>query len=241
MQMAQRAGGAAQREGWKMIYCFRPAHNTPGKKDVTGAFEPELGAFCKAHRDEQTTEVIVDNRLPMAERRASVLKALRGEQSLVDAVAFFCHGWKSGIQLGFTNAHVRELATVLDAFGVEGVILYCCSTGGDVQTKKSSPGTGDGSFADRLRDALCAAGQTDCRVVAHTTVAHTTKNPHVRFFDGMGSPVGGAGGYFPVAPGSKLWPKWRRALQTTDFRFRFPFMAVGDIHDELMRAIYTNI
>jgi hypothetical protein len=220
-----------------MIYCFRPAHNTPGKKDVTGAFAPELTAFCRAWNDSTIETLVVDNRLPMAKQRASVLRAIRDAEVAAETVAFFCHGWKGGIQLGFTNAHVDKLASALADVWVENVVLYCCSTGGDVQTKKSSPGTGDGSFADRLRDALCQKGRTHCRVVAHTTVAHTTKNPYVRFFDGMGSKIGGAGGYFPVAPGSELWPKWRRALQSTDLRFRFPAMDVEDIHAELVRGM----
>jgi len=49
----------------------------------------------------------------------------------------------------------------------------------------------------------------------------------------MGSTVGGVGGYYPVAPGSKLWPKWRKELRETDMRFRFPFMLVEEIHAEL--------
>jgi hypothetical protein len=217
------------------VLCIRPRHNTPGKKDVTGAFAPEADKFLNLHGTGGVETF--DNRKPMAARRREVLELLKDGVDF-DAIAFFCHGWSNGIQAGFTRANVAQLAKALDKawepLGDARVVLYCCSTGADPEDSPvQAAGTGDNSFADRLRDALCALGDTACRVTAHDTVAHTTMNPHALFFDGMGSPVGGAGGYYPVAPGSPLWPKWRKALRTTDMRFEFPFMSIAEIHAEL--------
>jgi hypothetical protein len=221
------------------VLCIRPRHNTPGKKDVTGAFAPEAEKFLKLQ--EEGSVVTFDNHKGMQARRREVLEIISDHGAgTLDAVVFFCHGWSKGIQAGFARAHVPTLAAAIDgasAGHVEfapNVILYCCSTGDDPQDRSDeAAGTGDNSFADRLRDALCAVNPY-CRVTAHDTVAHTTKNPYALFFDGMGSAVGGAGGYYPVAPGGPLWAKWRRKLRETNLRFRFPFMSVEEIHRELV-------
>jgi hypothetical protein len=223
------------------ILCFRPLHNTPGKRDVTGAFAPEAEKFLKVHGGGVVHAF--NNQKPMAHRRQQVLEIIKaeGKDENFDAVAFFCHGWSTGIQAGFMRPHIQALATAIDtATGATrdlGVVLYCCSTGDDPQDQPDeAAGTGDNSFADRLRDALCATGDGNefCRVTAHSTVAHATQNPYVLFFDGMGSKVGGVGGYFPVGPGSPLWPKWRKKLRETDLRFRFPFLSVEELHKELL-------
>jgi len=73
--------------------------------------------------------------------------------------------------------------------------------------------------------------------VGHTTVAHTTKNPMVLFMDGMGVPDGGVGGYPPVSPKSINWAAWKKALQTTDLRYRMPYMSPAEIHDELSNPL----
>jgi hypothetical protein len=217
--------------------CFRPKHNTPGKKDVTGAFAPELARFMKTR---PAKEFVIDNSKTFLQMRNDVLSFLAGAAGTstyapVDSIAFFCHGWQQGIQLGFRNQNVPGLAkAIFDCVSVSPTVaLYCCSTGGDPKTKATSPGTGDGSFADLLRDKLCQIGLEQNRVTGHDRVGHATKLPYVKFFDGMGSAVGGAGGFYPVAPGSKLWPKWRKALRETDLRFKFPFMQIDEIHAEL--------
>lgn len=222
-----------------------PLYNSPGKRDATGAFQPEANAWIAANHDRGYTDwarILIDNDTPAISRRDAVLDAIREHQP--DHVAFFCHGWKTGIQFGFGVQHTLLLAETLAAgFGpldFEGetvqvigpfVTLYACST-----ADGKDPGTGgDGGFADEFRDALCRAGATWCRVDAHTTAGHTTRNPYVRRFEGQGSAVGGTGGQWIVAPKSPLWSRWRKALAETDLRYRFPSMSVAEIHEELSR------
>ena len=231
------------------VLCFVPKFNSEGKKDATGAFQPEAAAFIKAIGGGVIYQF--DNSKPMPMRRAEVMQALSSaEQDMpffmgVTSVAFFCHGWQDGIQAGFTRKTVGPLAMSIDVIARKAakrddvvVPLYCCSTGEDPQDDPiTAAGTGDDSFADKLRDALCNFGQVHCRVVGHTTVAHTTKNPMVLFMDGMGVPDGGVGGYPPVSPKSINWAAWKKALQTTDLRYRMPYMSPAEIHDELSNPL----
>lgn len=233
----------------KRILILRAGFNSHGKKDVTWAFKPEAARFLKSVCTADSKIVAIDNRKPFAQRQAEVVKVFRAADQEVtpyDGVAFFCHGWKTGIQLGFKNRDVALLADwvhTLCEHSFPYVPLYCCSTGGDVRSKKlrrTSPGTGDNSFADLLRDALCEEIAADGlapypRVFAHETVAHTSKNPRVRVFDGMGSSEGGVGGYRPIKVGGIYWKAWKRELREHegDFRFRVPFMDVPDIEAEL--------
>jgi len=218
----------------RRILAFHGRFDRPGRKDVTYAFEPECEKLCSAVGDGKAQVHVINNRQPFAGRRRDTLAALgraaKSPGAPFDTVAFFCHGWKHGMELGFNRANVGKLAAAIWKVSQNSLVnvpLYLCSAGG-------GPQNGALSFADALRDALCQAGATYCRVTAHSTVAHTTKNPHALFFDGMGSPAGGTGGYHVVAPRSALWKPWIRALRGTDLRFRYPFMTVAEIHAELL-------
>jgi hypothetical protein len=226
----------------QLILAFVPKYNSEGKKDATGAFHPEAAAF-KALARPGGAIYQFDNNKPMAARRKEILRVLEGCTDdyvrMPTTVAFFCHGWADGIQAGFTRKTVGELARAISLAtgGDNGTVpLFCCSTGDDEQDDPlESAGFGDNSFADKLRDALCAEGETYCRVMAHSKPAHTTMNPKALFFEGMGVPDGGVGGYAPVGPKSPNWAAWKRALQKTDLRFRFSYMTPAEIHAELSK------
>lgn len=221
----------------QIVLAFAPASNEK-RADATGAFHPEARAFLASAAGGEL--VLIDNRRPFAARRAQVVATLKARADRgFTSVAFFCHGFANGIQLGFRNAHAPELAKRA-AFltGNMSLVLplYCCSTGVDLEgDAPHAPGWGDNSFADRLRDALCAEYATHCRVFAHTTLGHTTQNPHAVVFDGMGSELGGAGGYAPVLPRSALWRTWVRWLREPEntLRFRAPYMTIAELHAEL--------
>lgn len=225
----------------------RGESNTPGRKDYTGAFLPESEAYRKAVGFESMV-VTFDNSRPFAQRAKQLLKRMQAMEITdnIDTVAFFCHGWGDGIQAGFTRRNIKALVAALNTAGLHRpleddptVILYCCSTGDDPDDDiEAAPGIdmGDGSFADAFRDELCKAGHTECRVIAHTTAGHTTKNPYAIFFEGLGSPIGGVGGIVPVTPEQKqLWSTWVKLLKTS-FRFEYPYMTVGKIHERILAA-----
>lgn len=206
-----------------------PLHNSEGRRDATGAFQPEAEAWLDAQglTGAEAEAVLIDNRWTNLAMRRAVIRAL--ECALPDVLGIFCHGWGTGIQFGFSIGHVDSLAEAIHVDGdvAPRVALYCCSTG-------KGPGVGgDGGFADMLRDALCRAGSVYCRVDAHTTAGHCTRNPYVRRFEGGGSASGGSGGAWIVTPASALWDRWRAALRDTDLRLRYPTMTVAEIHAEL--------
>lgn len=213
---------------------FAPALNSVGRSDSTGAFIPEARAFLSAHGSSAKVHLF-DNSLPMRLRRADVADRLAREPpGSVNVLAFFCHGWRDGIQAGYRLADVRALAEHLApvAAPLPTIVLYACDAGRDgdaelADDQEPGPG-GEGGFADALRAAMVRAG-VRATIFAHTRPGHTTRNPHVRRFlpDEMG------GGNWVVTPGSRLWPRWVQALRETTLRFRFPFMADSDLEAEL--------
>lgn len=202
-----------------------PDRNSAGKKDFTGAFLPEARSFARRHgADPGDCHVRVDLGASMAKRRKQLLSAIDAVRDL-EAIAFACHGLRRKLpQLGWNVSNVGELASVIAkrARPEVRVVLYACSAG-----EGDGPAS-DNGFADRFRDALCESGATDCWVDAHERAGHTTRNPFVRRFEGLGSQVGGPGGYFLVTPGSARWKPWRAKLRTP-FRFDFPLLAAAEI------------
>lgn len=222
--------------------------NTPGRKDYTGAFLPEVKNYQKV-RGEAHAIVQFNNKLPFAKRYADLAQKLHDHRSsFFDNIVFFCHGWADGIQAGLTRKSVPKFLTEFGDLYTDGalhVVLFCCSTGDDDDDDdEQAAGTqlrddgnlGEGSFADVWRDELCKHGSSNCRVVAHRTAGHTTRNPHVIVFEGNGSPIGGVGGVMPISPAGdkKLWRTWVQMLKT-DFRFRFPYMTVTQIQEAVLK------
>lgn len=193
-----------------------PQFDSPGKHDATGAFRPEAKRFCDFHRLPSDSFKMFDNRLTMPRRRAQVAEIIR-KAGQFDALAYFGHGQKHSVQMGFQlvdldvrnaraeDGSVPELANLLCNAGCKTVVLYACDTGRDLDLDRNDDSAdwgGDGGFADRLRDLMSARGP--CVVYAHTSAGHTTHNPLLRCFR---SPAGVGGKMFPQSK------QWRLYLQ----------------------------
>ncbi len=232
MESTHRRIGPATRGNSALV--FRPALRAKG--DGYNVFKPESERFADHHlglifeieaQKMIGTTPVSEQREEKLRRRTVVLEAI-AKNGPVGSLTFFCHGWRTGMQLGFDVQSAPELARALKAAGAPPnvvVALYACSCGDGARE-------GDGGFADTLRDALGAEGLTSCRVDAHSTVGHATYNPYVRRFECQGS-EGGTGGQWIVAPGSKLWPQWRAELRRSDLRLLYPFMKTSEIHEAL--------
>jgi len=159
--------------------------NTGVDHDFTGAFEPESLRYA-AYWREQGDRVDV-TRVDLSQRdgaRVAQMTAAIRASAPVDRLAIFCHGWQTGIQLGLSISSPKELdelaafATALACASTPElrIALYCCSTGG------SDVPNGLGSFADRMRLALVAAGRRDATIFSHRVAGHTTRNAAIRLF-----------------------------------------------------------
>ncbi len=212
--------------------------NKAAKGDGFNVFYPEAKKYIQFHAGVGAYGIdamrmtgivpVTEKRAAMAARRRQVLDKLKELRTQYNTVAFFCHGWRTGMQFGFDLSTVKVLAKEI-VTGAEfdpQVTLYSCSCG-------AGDNDGDGGFADALRDELCKAGAEHSIVAAHTTAGHATSNPYVRMFEGQGSPVGGTGGSWIVAPKSELWDKWRKALSSTTLRFELTD-GVEHIHRTLL-------
>lgn len=186
---------------------FAPAGDKPDARE----FRREGRLFADMHG---LTFAVLDMTGPMFKRRRRVLDALHNAGDGLEVVAFFCHGWKRGMQAGYSTATVHELARAFTMCCLPDVVvpLYCCSTAqGGI--------AGDGGFADMLRDEACRQGVTGIEVFGHTTPGHCARNPHVRRFAG---PTPAAGGRWLVEPGTPAWHNWV-ALLHGPTRMNLPF------------------
>lgn len=220
-----------------MVLCFTGNRNHKNKSDFTTVFLPECRAFMKLYNIPKENHLMVDLDLTEVKRKKSVFdfikKRAAEEGKAPNTLVFLCHGLKYKIELGIRRYNCDELSALLRKLHGPTetkmtVIYYCCSTAG-------GPGeNGDNGFSDKTRDSLCKYGFIDCRVLGHSSAGHATKNPLVRLFEGLGSPAGGVGGAWIVAPKTPLFPKWRNKLANTDLRFRIGFMSVAEVHNELI-------
>lgn len=130
---------------------------------------------------------------------------------VIDSIIILCHGWKTGDQIGATNAN---LPVFFAAFGGRlsvyvVVAFFSCSNGADTSV---GPG-GDGSFADTARDVLCRISFVWCQTFGHLFPGHATMAAIARWFRGDGSPTGGIGGVDVLGRHHPLFPLLKAELR----------------------------
>ena len=213
-----------------------PESNTKGKRDSTGAFQPEAQAVSRIHLCRARS---FDNTASKRARRREVESTIRESAGGLGALALFMHGWKKGLQSGHNTWNVKHLARAIEEVGANDIkiALYACDTGRDNDSSRkddSRPGPGgEGGFADKLRDSLVSLGLSGGWVDGHTVTAHTTKAPYVRRFY-INEEAVNDGGEWLVTPGSPEWKAWRNALQSSrSFRLSFPLMTKSEIYAHL--------
>lgn len=165
-----------------------------------------------------------------ADRLKRVIESITAyDGPALSAIAFCCHGWASGWQLGPDGPRSAEsLVTALRGKMRQDLvfILYACSCA-------TGANGGVQSIAAQIRDLLVREGAKYCRVVGHTGAGDAFRLPHVRFFEGRDG-VGASG--IDVAPISgtdrSLNNRFRQelSLHGSNFPWVFPFMSVDAIH-----------
>lgn len=233
------------------VLIVAPMYNSVGKKDATGAFHVGVKQFSAFHGlDADKVTYYFDNSQHRKVVITDVLMEIECRRPKVFVA--FCHGHAHGIQFGLRSpSHPTYSQSVCDSswddfvcglssyvkngFTAPVVALYACSTGSDYSDYScKAPGSGDGSFADALRDNLCMRGASYCSVFAHTTVGHSWYNPNIKRFDGHGSLLGATGAMMLAMPGTDAYRQAVKLLRSTDFAWRIPFMPISVIHKALM-------
>jgi hypothetical protein len=233
------------------ILVFYSDKNSKNKHDATGAFIPEAKAFQKYH------EISSENMIPVTcvgvpkyQRKAKVFREIEkaGTKRKIDAIAFFGHGWPSGIQFGIGRKDIPDLAKLISqhCYSDLKIVLYACLTAENDERDKNIKQVGtntDGGFADLLRDELARNDVDKGWVDGHKTFGHATWNPFcVRFLidDVVNPEFGAQGGAWLVAPRSQYWRAWVRAMKTS-MRLRFCFLSEFEIKAELAGVPWTKL
>lgn len=234
---AQKAGGAVNE---LILHC---PYNTPGRNPETGRvwrdgdeFISEAIAYKHFHGTPGSLMFAIDNRQKPAERFCRTLQCLHprdGIERRLSALTVFCHGFRTGLQIGVDMSNLQEFceALALTSAPELTVTLYACSAGADadldvVDETVTGPG-GIGGFADMLCDML-GSMKVRARVLAHATRGHCTRNPYVREFH----PDIRRGGDWLVDPIDRRWRLWRQALEG-ELRFRLPRLSKDEVHAAL--------
>ena len=215
---------------------FIPRFNAKGKRDVTGAFEPEANSWSWIHGD--CDVVSFNNRMSRKSRRSEVYSALNSHVDL-DWVTFFCHGYPRGIQAGYGKRTAHQLATSLSMSCKRNAIvtLFACNAGRDDDRENKDdlmPGPGGhGGFADTLRKEMVRKGMKGGWIDAHTVVGHTTRTPWVRRFYVSEQDLDNGGEYI-IRPKSENWRFWRLWLRSSkEFRLSFSLCLASDLEASL--------
>jgi len=187
--------------GPQKILILLPDRDSPPKKDFTHVFLPEANALKRVYESGGATVAVERIEVPVVDPRSLTIdsadkqrgyeQAARSSIAAIqrgrwDRIIMLCHGWDAGIQLGFRIRKQRgrdkeNLASLIASLRTiaqpRTIALFACSAGDEPASSASSPGTGDNSFADYLRDNV-----PGCSVLAHWTVGHATRNPDLIFF-----------------------------------------------------------
>lgn len=205
------------------ILILTPSANAH-RQDFAGAFKPESLTLEKIYGGQATIE-----RVPVASIDPATLRVHADQRTFEGAaqavlakisdgtpwtrIVLLCHGWATGLQLGFRTGKRRGkdlkhweqlIAALKDLPSLKSVTLFACSAGKEPLSKTTSPGTGDNSLADLLRD------QCGVTVIAHTTAGHATRNPDLIVFERSAVPV--LGGIVPCARKSEVYRNAIRLL-----------------------------
>jgi len=176
-----------------------------------------------------------------AQRLAQVLLCFDryrdGNRRPLSIIAFFCHGWRDGFQLGISNMNsgraFQNLVDRIKSVSREDVVivLYACDT-----ASADASGNHTTSFAAHLRDALVAPPNAKryCRVVGHTETAHSYHTDDIMIFEGTDG-QNASGHVITTDPTlrARLARRLGKHSPCPAFRWAFPLMSLESIREFL--------
>ena len=160
---------------------FYSSTNTHGKNDSSGAFTPEtirLYDYLRSQDENNRISVvpITTNGKSSSEKRIQVEKALHEYRDIkFDSVFFLCHGYKHGIQFGYSwKWGAKRLVEKLTQHNpsLSAITFYCCSVSKD-----------KGNLAQWTFDELKEKSEAEyTQVFGHYSKGHATMNPNIKIF-----------------------------------------------------------
>jgi hypothetical protein len=230
------------RPGAVRFHRLHGAHWSLGPQYIWNGHDPVNDEGDDNQSDENGYAQVAFNNLwvPRLAQIRGLIDAHRGAPYGV--VAFFCHGFEHGTQLGpgmKTERWRTETEAFLRALGAKAkndllVVFYSCDT--------AHPYDNGPSFAGWVQNFLhTECDLRDCVVYGRTTHGVGTTNPNTKRFAGDRS--ADDAGEWVVPPGDSLFNTWHAALTadlvdadgrpTEDFKCQFPFMTTQEIRDYL--------
>ena len=215
----ERAANVLAPGEWGLV--FYPRHNKPGKSDASSfrAWATQFATYHDRGPNTAARVIWIDNGVNDARSHGPIFNELMSKLEEVymamqyeprlppmSFIAFFCHGYSNGFQLGIPSAQsatrTPQLGGMIAALSRPDVVvpMYACSTGGATRAADG----GASNFAGKLRDALVDAGAVHCRVIGHTTAGRADISRDVRIFEGSER---GQGGHLVARLGGPLFQK----------------------------------
>jgi hypothetical protein len=157
---------------------FYTSTNQKGRHDATGAFIPEAKKLEKYLHCTKGTHIVT--MAPIKTTGVSIANRVKQVQDKLcfpahDHIYFLCHGYKTGIQLGYKWK--RGASHLVDDImrrnpTVKTINFYCCSVAKGVD-----------NFAKWVfSDLDNITPNKNVQVFGHFTAGHTTKNPRIKIY-----------------------------------------------------------
>lgn len=206
-------------------FIFCPLQNSYGyPADATGMFHPASENFRRLHRtsavfrfdngDPAEQATLAARNRARAGSRQQVFDALNNAPNNLDTIAYFGHGLSHAmLTAGIYTRHISEFANLIRAKAAQRckILLYACSCGAP------------GGFAEALAGELNGHRSqidTQFEVYGHSVPGRAHINPTKRVYPEA---------RFIVEPGTRLFSRWRVALNKDSLWARYAYMREEDV------------
>lgn len=201
---------------------FYTSTDRKGKKDSTYVFAPEAKAFARLHGVSKDRLIPIPQNISVIQRR-KIFRETCKKYSDIDKIIYFGHGSKNSLPgIGMNLYNMKYCVDYIEGCAADQltIVLYACLAGKNL------------GIADKLYLAL-QEHLYCCKVVAHLTAGHSSKNPYAEY-SGIGKNNSGQNIVEKTDP---LWKTWMKELKENQgFRLSFPFWTKERIYDYLKNS-----
>lgn len=217
---------------------FSETHNRRFKHDGDEfkARARDMDEMIESANPDAVSRLILAGKSTKKQKQTLVSNTL-AQVSNLKRLAFFCHGWPSGISLGYSIKEVPLLARSIAAACENHTVyigLFACLTGrgrfwGGKRNKKNFENRSERVVTPREGFAMYLCAQLEelgihAIITAHLTSGHTTRNPYKVRIEKEGSHYNKTRMCLPQPRAQ--WHQWLKKL-TNDPGFPFRLLRLG--------------